>query len=202
MEERPKLVGIDADGVLIDTVPAVCALYNEDWGDSLDPADVTAWNFTDFVKPECGPRVYGYFKDARLYEIAEPVPGAVEGWAALQEIPGIRPLIVTSSFDGQEPGKRTALRRMGFLPPIGDDKVAMDMASVGDKSVLDLAVLLDDYPPNFAEVACPGIVFPAPYNRAMELPAGARRLLLDDGQRIPPHAWDLAVRAIRDVVGA
>ncbi|MFZ5827353.1 MAG: 5' nucleotidase, NT5C type, partial [Bacillota bacterium] len=56
---KPVLL-FDLDGVCCNLMKKWLAVYNHDYSDNLTEADITSWNWDDFVKPECGKRIYHY----------------------------------------------------------------------------------------------------------------------------------------------
>jgi 5'-nucleotidase len=134
-----KDVLVDIDGVCIDMLPELLKYYNSEYDDNVQVADITDWGITNFIKPECGEKIYKWFYDPILYEQALPIPGALDGIEKLKSM-GCRVVYVTS---GVNTGKIDCMKRHGFLDPkrFSDP----DLIIAHDKSFIHGDFMVDDY---------------------------------------------------------
>ena len=76
---------LDMDDVTVLMSPTWLRIYNEEWNDKVHVDDLTSWNTTEFVKPECGQAIYEiYHRDGFFLDLPE-VPGAVEAINRLRD---------------------------------------------------------------------------------------------------------------------
>lgn len=78
------VIGIDIDGTLLDIHTPWLAEYNRRSGDDLRVDQIIIWNAHLLMKPPWAEKYYTY-RTPELYEDVQPLPGAVEGVAALAE---------------------------------------------------------------------------------------------------------------------
>lgn len=155
---------IDVDGVLADTHTEWMRRYNADYNDNLKSSDVTRWGTHEFVKPECGTKIYDYLWDETLYDGVFPIKGSQSGVDALRKM-GHRCVFVTS---GIQPAKIKWLYRFGFLT----SKIWQsdpDVAIVNDKSLIEGDLLIDDRDKNVDDFIhtfnADAILFNQPWNQ-------------------------------------
>lgn len=154
----------DVDGVVADMLPAWLALYNADYGDSLTPEQITAWDVSLFVKPECGKRIFSYLDSPDLYNNVLPVRGAANGIVVLREM-GHR-VVFLSACTGAEMVKAKVqwLNEFGFTTGMNDtiltgtDKPSLKALIRGD-------LLIEDYEQNLNEFNGRGLLLDCAYNR-------------------------------------
>jgi 5'(3')-deoxyribonucleotidase len=154
----------DVDGVVADMIPAWLGLYNREYGDNLQPRDITTWALDPFVKPECGKKIYQYLHDPALYQHTLAVPGALRGVRALARAG--HQLVYLSYCVGPEmmQAKARWLGLHGFL-------TYGNMLFVGDPDFKRLVrgnLMIDDYEENIRAFGSFGMLFDAPYNRHAE----------------------------------
>jgi 5'-nucleotidase len=147
---------IDVDDVLADLLPVWLGFYNRDYDDDLTPDDITEWDLTGFVKPECGKKVYHYLRHPDLYKHVEPVQGALEGIQVLASR-GHRLLLVTAQ---DHPGKRTWLNENYFYSFAEEDGLIV----ARDKNLIKADVIVDDRPETVAAFSGLGILFTRAHN--------------------------------------
>lgn len=149
----------DVDGVVADLLSRWLRLYNQDYDDCLTPADITSWETNEFVKPECGKRIFHYLDRADLYDGVLPIEGARVGVQELRAM-GHRVVYVTACSSGvMAKGKIEWLFRHDFLTDMKDLMVARD------KSLAKGDLMIDDYIKNLRDFGGRGVLFDAPYNR-------------------------------------
>lgn len=152
---------VDVDGVVADLNTEWLRRYNEEYDDSLTCDQLTGWDLTRFVKPECGGRIYKYLHQDDLYDGVQPIAGALEGIEALR-VAGWRVVFLTSSTPAGAKGKMRWLDRHKFTERTRHNK---DVIIAHDKALVRGAVLVDDGAHNVK--AYPGytVLFDAPHNQ-------------------------------------
>jgi len=137
------IVACDADGVTCNLHDAWYARYNRDYGDDLTMERVVRWNVHEFVKPECGKKIYDYLHDPDLYEDVQPIEGALAGVQALREA-GHNVLFTTSCAWGMTDQKAEWFRRHGFITGPRLPLLPDDFVPVNDKLLIAADLLIDD----------------------------------------------------------
>lgn len=134
------LIAVDVDGTVANLMDVWLSRYNRDYNDNLRFEQITEWDVSKFVKPECGERIYSYLDDPTIYNDVSPIEGAVDGVNSLR-LAGHRVVFVTA---GGEASKYEWLLKYGFL----DNR--KDYVRCVDKSLIRADVLVDDGPHNLA----------------------------------------------------
>lgn len=155
---------VDVDGVIADTHKTWLEMYNRDYNDSLKVSDITRWALHEFVKPECGRKIYEYLERPNFYDNTPMIPDALTGVRFLREL-GHRVIFVSAGF---HESKIRWLGRMGFLTefPYKDDfrpSTATDVILCNDKSLIKGDYLIDDRPENLLSFER-GFLFTQPWN--------------------------------------
>jgi 5'-nucleotidase len=141
------IIKVDVDGVVADLITEWLRLYNEDWHDDLTQEKVTAWSMTEFVKAECGPKIYDYLNRPDLYDRVEPIKGALRGVRELDKM--ARVVYVSDCTPVSARTKAEWLKRHGFMEYgqyIGMVKQTGDYHS--DKRLIRGDIVIDDAPHN------------------------------------------------------
>ncbi len=152
------IIAVDVDGVVLDTMSEVLARYNLDCHDSLTLDDIRAYDVGQFVRPECGRKIYEYFETPEVYQAALPIVNADRGLLALEKS-GHRLIFVTTAAPGTEGVKRVVLKKYGYLH---DDE---NYVECRDKSLIRADVLIDDNVMNLIYFRGERIIFDQPWNR-------------------------------------
>jgi len=134
-------IAVDVDGVLSALHEEWYRRYNRDYDDDLTNERVLSWDTHEYVKPECGKRIYDYLYDADLYEHIEPVAGSLEGVNALRN-DGHRVFFVTANVRGMTDQKWDWLVRHGFMD--SKNRAPIDMVVAFDKLLIDADLIIDD----------------------------------------------------------
>ena len=133
------IIAFDVDDVLASLVPVWLEAYNKDYNDNLTFDQITAWDITQFVKPECGKKIYDYL-EASLYDKVQPLTNS---FCAVQKAREIgRVIFVTSCIPSHMGRKFCWLNDHGF--DVGRD----DYFECSDKSLIFADALIDDNPEN------------------------------------------------------
>lgn len=162
------LIYVDVDGVVVDLMSEWLAAYNADYDDKITPIDLNnGWEMTQYVKEECGSKIYDYLHNPSLYTNALPIDGALEGIQKLREM-GHRIVFATSTPQGVEGRKLQWLIDNGFIEP--KDHVFKDYIEISDKHLLCGDILIDDGLHNVDGFKGLGILFDAPHTQKDEWP--------------------------------
>lgn len=161
-----RTILVDIDGVVANLLPAWVEIYNQRYNDDLRPGDITQWNMTQFVKPECGKDIYKILFEEELYEQVDPIPGAREGIEQLRET-GHRVVFLSSGNEVSRGAKIRWLREHGFIEPASQNPNARGVinAEEEDKELIRGDLMIDDYVGNLEQTEMPGVLFGAPYNQ-------------------------------------
>lgn len=173
------VVLMDLDGVVIDLEPKWFSIYNERWGDNLDPRGNREWDLLKVVKPESGRDIYnildmdGFFRDLPAYE------GALDGLKTLTRFTDV--VVLTSALDNPNAAKDKLLWIREYAPFIKKGNVIITPR----KDLVHGDIMVDDSPNNLKKtLAKHKIVYDHPYNRKVK-----------DAERV--HNWDELIEAIR-----
>lgn len=151
----------DVDGVVADLHDTWCELYNSDYDDDLTPEKIHCWDMTRCVKPECGEKIFKYLEIPTLYNMVQPIPGALEGVNRLRSM-GYRVVFTTATGIHQSGKKLEWLEKHGFLELThGGSK---DYIEARDKSLIRGSLMIDDGLHNLKGFEGIRILFAQPHN--------------------------------------
>jgi 5'-nucleotidase len=149
---------VDIDDTIADLLTVWLSRYNADYNDHLTRDDITAWDLTKFVKPECGVKIYDYLKDEHIYDEIEPIPGALMGVTRLRGM-GHHILFVTANIHRE---KWEWLKRHGFLSKTW---TSQDYICCFDKHLIKADAIIDDKPETVDRFPGLAILFDRPHNQ-------------------------------------
>lgn len=166
---------IDLDGIVVDLLSVWLQLYNREWNDHLTKHDITAYDFSDLVKPECGRAIFkDYLSRPGLFAALPPIPGAVDALKELQERG--HEIVIASYPPSPEAAKDKLIWIEKYLPFISkhywtDMGQSCSTVMLGhEKWMLKADAIIDDDPYNVVTYgrAWPSaklIMMDYPYNR-------------------------------------
>lgn len=159
-----KIAFVDVDGVVADLGTAWLNRYNKDFDDNLTNDNILGWHTSQYVKPECGNKIYDYLEDPTLYDEVEPIPQSIYGITYLRA-EGYRVVFATASVNGASGKKYRWLIDHGFLS--GNNSLN-DYIEIGDKGLLYPGqfdnILIDDGIHNLKAFKGFGVLFQRPHN--------------------------------------
>jgi len=152
-------IAVDMDEVLADTLGKQLRLYNHRYADRINAEDLHGIELADIVPPDRQAWVLemlhapGYFADL------EPMPGGPEAMGRLCTAHDVYIASAATEFPGSFNDKLKWLER--YLPQIPRQRIIF----CGEKSVLNVDILVDDTPQHFQGLCGLGLLFDAPHNR-------------------------------------
>lgn len=157
------VIAIDIDDVLTaSTIQAWLDLYNTDYKDSLTEEDITNWNITQFIKAECGSKMYQYLDRTDFYDHIDPIEGALDGVNVLR-YQGHEVFFATATDVHDNGRKFDWLVKHGFLD--GSRHSQKDYMEIRHKGRIHSDILVDDSAANIQLFSGYGIMFDRPHNR-------------------------------------
>lgn len=172
MNKQPVIL-VDMDDVLAEFTGEWLRRYNMDYDDSITAEVFDGWDAVKHVKPECGDKIFEYFKAPGIYRHLEPKAGSQ---AVMQELVdlGAEILIVTDSpmgctfggddWKGSNPTDDKRAWLMEHFPMISSENVIV----ARKKWYVQGDILIDDKPATiekFQELNRKIIAMEMPYNR-------------------------------------
>lgn len=166
---RQPTILVDVDEVVADLLGTWLHRYNVKYDDRLAREDITEWDLTEFVKPECGDKIYEFLGDYFIYDDVPPIPGALRGVEKLRSLG--RVVFVSSANAATMAAKVHWLERWGLLE---DDPRHSNLVYAHDKSLVRGDILIDDGPHNVGAFPGETILFDQYHNRSHAHPRRAR----------------------------
>jgi 5'-nucleotidase len=166
-----KRILVDVDCVIADLMDEWLGMYNAEYNDTLTAGQITSWGMEEFVKGECGTKIYDYLWLPNLYDYVKPIDGAITGVRWLRRH-GFDVRFVTS---GLHAGKAKWLGNQGLL--LGEFPLySPDLIVAHDKSIIKADIMIDDNVKNCESFSGFAIVFGQPWNSH----AASQHLRADD----------------------
>lgn len=131
---------IDMDGVTVALLEEWIRRYNVLWDDNLPISAIKSWSVHEWVKPECGKRVYEILYHRGLFDNLRPHDGAIEAITQLHEDGhDIRFATATPTADAAK-GKMNWIAREFKHLGFGTSHVMQ----LHDKTWINADILIDD----------------------------------------------------------
>jgi len=153
-----KTIAFDIDGFLANTHLPWLWDYNKEYNDTLTIGQITQWDMSQLVKPECGKKIYSYLTP-ELFDRVPPFSGALDMVKEARRYANI--VFATTATENTFGVKYHWLKTHGFEPTI---KTYMD---IGDKGLINAHALVDDYDGNFVDFKGMCVLFDRPWNRGL-----------------------------------
>lgn len=99
MENYKPIVLVDMDDVLAEFTEEWLSRYNAEYSDSITAESFDGWDALSCVKPECGEKIFDYFRAPGIYRHLQPKEGSQQVMQWLVNS-GVEVLIVTDSPRG------------------------------------------------------------------------------------------------------
>lgn len=160
-----KTLLIDMDSVIVDLMTEWHERYNRAYGDDLSVERIHCWQTENYVKPECGKKIYDILDEPGLFRHLKPLPDALDVLERLNAEYDL--LIVTSSRTHAYTEKEQwVAEHLPFLPK-------ENLIFAHRKDMIRGDLLFDDAPHNLRAFTASGRVAVAmdyPYNRDVDVP--------------------------------
>ena len=166
---------LDIDDTICDTVDVWLRRYRNKYKHKLYPEDITDWNLTKFVVPECGNKIYDLLKSKTLYNYIKPLPYALDGVNKLRSI-GFRIAYVTGGLPIHSVYKYDWLKNYDFWQK-GDAYI-----QTAHKELILGNILIDDNADNCNLFTGFSILIDKPWNHYVNHPnryAGWQEIIRD-----------------------
>jgi 5'-nucleotidase len=173
---------IDMDSVICDLMTEWHRRYNRDYHDNLTVDQLKCWRSENYVKPECGVKIYDYLDEPGLFLNLKPLPNAIEVLDRLHNQYDI--LIATSSVSNAFSEKEKWVEK--HLPFIGKYNLVFSHR----KNMISGDLLFDDAPHNLKAFSSTGRIAVAmdyPYNQDINVPRVRNWLEFEDF--LKTEAW-------------
>jgi 5'(3')-deoxyribonucleotidase len=152
-----KVIGVDLDSTLNNLDEVWIERYNKDYNDNLTVDDMISWDVTQYVKPECGVKMYDYLKEPGFFRSLGIKKHAKEVMKFLYQYYEV--YIVTSAHPNVVADKFAWVQE--HLPFID----AHHFVPLHHKHRFKMDYLIDDGPHNFDQFDGIGILMDMPYNQ-------------------------------------
>jgi len=157
---------VDVDDTLANLVEEWLRLYRIDYDDNLSSSDITDWDISKFVKPECGKDIYDYLTRSDLYDNVKPIDLTDSlFYIKLLRQCNHRIIFATTAVISHAGQKYRWLQKYGFLPK--DELIPINYCELGDKTLLNVDVIVDDKiltVEQFAKMGKVSFLFDRPHN--------------------------------------
>ena len=146
---------IDIDDVCANMAPIWLENYNHTWDDTLKLSDITDWDWSLFVLPHCGKKIFSFLHDDTLYDSVKPVQGSLEGVETLRKL-GYN-IVFTTAHDFTN-SKFKWLKKHKFSNDINEFVVAHN------KNLIKGDYIIDDNYDNFINYDGDKLLYRRPWN--------------------------------------
>lgn len=183
---------VDMDGICVNLYDDWFGTYNREWKDNLKIEDVKGWNVHEYVRPECGKKIYQILNRPGFFDYLPALPGAVRSITELVERGhDVRFATASPSADGAR-GKVEWVRREFAHLNFG----VRHVLQLHDKEWLKADMLIDDKGETIQEWGKAGRTVMAiewPYNRW----ACEHATVYAKDYKNTEAAWQTIMKAIR-----
>lgn len=172
-----KSIGIDLDSTLNNLDDKWLELYNKDYNDKLTKDNLTSWNITSIVKPECGDKIHDYLLQPGFFKNLGMQPNAYEVTKWLSKLFDL--YIVTAYHPKTCLDKALWVEK--YLPQIP----VRNIIFCNHKGLIKTNFLIDDGGHNIEDFSVSNkfgtpIVFDAPWNRYLDNVNGIKFIRVKD----------------------
>lgn len=153
-----KSIGIDLDCTTNKLLEVWLDRYNKDYNDNLTV--MPKWNLQDFVKDECGSKIFDYLHEPGFFynlDVQEGAPEVIEWLYYNYDV-----YFVTAYTPDVCVDKANWIKK--YLPFFDTEKIIF----CNNKGVLNLDYLIDDGAHNIIAFKQTGIVFNYPHNQDLD----------------------------------
>jgi len=152
------IIAVDVDEVCAELMNVWLSKYNKDYNDNLNKSIIKEWGINEYVKPECGDKIFDYIEDGSIYDSVEPVYNSLWGVNELKNM-GFRVIYATMCPLLSSGIKFNWLKNHKFI-----DKED-DYIEARDKSLIYSDFLIDDNIKNISSFRNKGYIYTQPWNK-------------------------------------
>ncbi|UOE93439.1 5'(3')-deoxyribonucleotidase [Alkalihalobacillus sp. LMS39] len=159
-----KTILLDMDSVICDLMTEWHKRYNEDYQDNLSVDKLKCWNSENYVKKECGTKIYDYLDEPGLFLHLKPLDHAISVIERLHH--KFQIFICTSSRTYAYTEKEKWVEK--HLPFIGKEHIIF----AHKKEMIRGDLLFDDAPHHlkaFTKTNRLAVAMDYPYNRSVDV---------------------------------
>jgi 5'-nucleotidase len=154
-----RTIAIDQDQVLADLMTSWLELYNKDYEDNLKSEDIRGWNISEYVKKECGTKIFSYLDDYGLFRNLSVVENSQ---SVVKELSKHYRVFVTTSATSYT---NALVAKVEWLREHFDFIPRENIVLCGNKSIINADIMIDDGIHNLEAFMGTGrILFSAPHN--------------------------------------
>jgi 5'-nucleotidase len=156
-------IGIDLDSTMSDLLPYWLNKYNQDYNDNLQQSDITDWDTSKFVKPECGKKIFDYIEQPNFFSNVPVIPNSQNVIQWLSTFDNVELYVVTAfNFVACEDKGKWIIKHFPFINP-------KNIIFCNPKFIIDVDYLIDDSPFNHIGFKGQYILFDMdyPYNQCL-----------------------------------
>lgn len=157
MGEQKPLIGFDLDSVLNTLDKDWLDAYNADYNDNMTSEDLQTWNTNEWVKPECGLKIFDYLLQPGFFRNLGVTPGAQE---VIKWLSQYAELYVVTAYHWN-----TCRDKAEFIIEHFPEINPRNIIFLNNKGLINLDYLVDDGPHNIEVFKGQGIVVDKRYNR-------------------------------------
>lgn len=150
-------IGIDLDDTFWDLLVAWMQRYNQLSGDNLEASDIRAWDVAQLVKDGWSKKVYQILEESELWEIVKPKPDSISIMKRLIKDGHEIYLVTATPYQTAH----MKMRRFFELCPFMKEE---QIIIAYKKQLIDVDILVDDYPGNLIGGNYHKLLFDAPHN--------------------------------------
>lgn len=150
-------VGIDLDDVMWDFVSAWLRRYGEVSGDILVPNDIKSWEIAQYIKPGNESILFGVLDQNDFWDSIKPLENAQK---YLEKLNNEHLVYVITDSNPQKSAKKF-LKMNVLFPFIKPEQII----TVHEKQMINVDVMVDDYPANLCDGRYHKVLFSRPHNK-------------------------------------
>lgn len=150
-----KSIGIDLDCTLNNLLDVWLEHYNKDYNDNITM--MPNWNLENYVKPECGKKIFNYLHEPNFFYDLNIQKDAAE---VIEYLYSIYDLYIVTAYSSDVCVDKTKWIKK-YLPFFDVEKIIF----CNNKGLLNLDYLIDDGPHNIEAFKQTGIIYDYTYNQ-------------------------------------
>lgn len=158
MDEKP-VIGVDIDDVLWDLVGAWLQRHNEITDDNVKPSDIKSWDIAQYINKGNSNELFYILEQSDFWEGVKPIDGSGLVLGQLMNDGYDIYIITATPYKSVE---KKINRFLDLFPFIKSDQIIITK----HKQMIDVDVLIDNYPENLRDASYAKILFDRPHNKS------------------------------------